>query len=95
MSRLRGKKLNYIGLIREAAEKKIIYSLHALDEMLDEIEMISKDEVRDVIFNGEIIEDYPDDKRGHSCLMFRMSLKNRPIHVVCAPKEEYLARITT
>ncbi len=62
--------------------------------MLDEAEMISKDEVRDVIFNGEIIENYPEDKRGHSCLMFAISSKNRPVHVVCAPKEEYLAIIT-
>lgn len=87
--------MNYIDLIRQAAEKKIIYSLHALDEMLDETEMISKDEVRDVIFSGEIIENYPEDRRGHSCLMFRISRKNRPVHVVCAPKEEYLAIITT
>jgi len=87
--------MDIIDLIKKAAEKKIIYSLHALDEMLDEAEMISKDEVRDVIFNGEIIENYPEDKRGHSCLMFAISRKNRPVHVVCAPKKEYLAIITT
>jgi len=87
--------LNFTGLIRKSAEKKIIYSLHALDEMLDETEMISKDEVRDVIYNGAIIEDYLEDKRGHSCLISGVSRKNRPVHVVCAPKEEYLAIITT
>jgi hypothetical protein len=87
--------LNYIELIRQSAEKKIIYTLHALNEMLEETEMISKDEVRDVIFNGEIIENYPEDKRGHSCLIFWISKKKRPVHVVCAPKEEYLAIITT
>jgi hypothetical protein len=46
------------------------------------------------LFNGEIIEDYPEDKRGHSCLMFGMPNNRRPVHVVCAPKEEYLAIIT-
>jgi hypothetical protein len=56
--------------------------------------MISKDEVRDVIFSGEIIENYPEDKRGHSCLMLGISRKNRPVHVVCAPKEEYPVIIT-
>ena len=86
--------MNYIDLIKQAAEKKIIYSLHALDEMLNEKEMISKDEIKDIIFTGEIIENYPEDKRGHSCLMFAMSRKNRPVHIVCAPKEEYLAIIT-
>jgi hypothetical protein len=80
--------LNYIDLLRKSAEKKIIYSLHALDKMLDETEMISKDEVRDVTFNGKIIENYPKDKRGHSCLMLGVSRKNRPVHVVCAPKEK-------
>ena len=60
-----------------------------------EDELITTDEVRDVIFNGEIIEDSLEDKRGHSCLMFGMPNNRRPVHVVCAPKEEYLAIITT
>ena len=67
--------------------------MHALDEMNAEDEMITTDEVKNVVFSGEMIEDYPEDKRGHSCLMFGMSDK-RPVHVVCAPKEEYLAIIT-
>ena len=77
------------------SEIKIIYTEHALDEMIAEEEMISKDEVRHVIFKGEIIEDYPDDKRGHSCLIFTMTPKMRPVHVVCSPKEDYLGIITT
>jgi hypothetical protein len=32
--------------------------------------------------------------RGHSCLMLGSGLNGRPIHVVCAPKNEYLAVIT-
>ncbi len=86
--------MDFIDEIRQAAEKKIIYTLHALDEMNKEDELITTDEVRDVIFNGEIIEDYPEDKRGHSCLMFETPYGKRPVHVVCAAKEEYLAIIT-
>jgi len=56
--------------------------------------VISKQEVRTVIFEGEIIEDYPEDVRGHSCLLFTFSKMRRPIHLVCAPKEEYLGIIT-
>ena len=56
--------------------------------------MITKQEVRTVIFKGEIIEDYPEDVRGHSCLMFAFSKKGRPIHVMCAPKADYLGIIT-
>ena len=62
--------------------------------MIAEDKMITTAEVRYVVFNGEIIEDYPEDKRGHSCLIFGIPNSRRPVHVVCAPKEEYLAIIT-
>jgi len=54
--------------------------------------MISTKDVRYVIENGEVIEDYPEDARGHSCLM--LGTTDRPIHVVCSPKRDYLAVIT-
>jgi hypothetical protein len=85
---------NILNRVKQSAKKKIIYTLHALDEMNAEDEMITTDQVRQVILNGEIIEDYPEDKRGHSCLMFGMPEKRRPVHVVCAPKDDYLAIIT-
>ncbi|MEW6417931.1 MAG: DUF4258 domain-containing protein [Nitrospirota bacterium] len=84
----------FIDKIRLIAEIKILYTIHALDEMNAENELISRDEVRDVIFKGKIIEDYPEDRRGHSCLMMGFTQKDRHVHVVCAPKEEYLAVIT-
>ena len=56
--------------------------------------MISTLEIRQVIERGEIIENYPEDARGHSCLMLGWGESGRPVHVVCAPKEEYLAIIT-
>ena len=80
--------------IKTAATKRIIYTEHALDEMNREEDLITRDEVREVVEKGKIIEDYPEDKRGHSCLMFRYSGKQRPIHVVCSPKEGYLGIIT-
>ena len=55
-------KMDFIDLIKQAAEKKIIYTFHALDEMNEEDEIITTDEVRYVVLNGEIIEDYPEDK---------------------------------
>ena len=86
--------MDFIGQVKQAAEKKIIYTFHATNEMNAEDEMITTDEINFVIFNGEVIEDYPEDKRGHSCLMFGMPNNKRPVHVVCAPKEDYLAIIT-
>lgn len=51
-------------------------------------------EIHQVITTGEVIEDYPEDARGHSCLLLGFGIEGRPIHVVCAPKEQYLAVIT-
>jgi hypothetical protein len=56
--------------------------------------MISTADVRRVLDEGEIIEDYPEDMRGHSCLILGRGGDGRPIHIVCTPKDEYLAVIT-
>ncbi len=56
--------------------------------------MVSSQEVTQVIFSGEMIEDYPEDKRGHSCLILGHAENKRPLHVVCSPKRDYLAVIT-
>lgn len=85
---------HFLEEIKRAAKKRIVYTEHALDKMNDEEEIISCDEIREVIFKGEIIEDYPEDKRGHSCLMFSCTSKRRPVHIVCSPKEKYLGIIT-
>ena len=80
--------------IRECAKKKILYLPHAVRQMSKPDRMISPIEVRYVIEYGEIIENYPADPRGHSCLLIGFPDKNCPIHIVCAPKDEYLAIIT-
>lgn len=56
--------------------------------------MISTTEVEAVVKTDEVIEDYPEDVRGHSCLMLGFGRDDRAVHVVCAPKDEYLAIIT-
>jgi len=56
--------------------------------------MITTAEVRKILFEGEVIEDYPEDVKGHSCLLLGFGDKGRAIHVVCSPKDEYLAIIT-
>ena len=72
-------------LIRKSADKKILYLSHALSQMNRPDRLIEPLEVRNVIFKGEIIEDYPEDARGHSCLMLGKGIDDRPIHVVCSP----------
>ena len=56
--------------------------------------MVTVQEVRRTVLQGDVIEDYPDDARGHSCLMLGIGDEGRRIHVVCAPKDDYLAVIT-
>lgn len=79
--------------VRQAARKKVLFLPHAIKQMARPAIMISTGEVDRVVAAGEIIEDYPEDARGPSCLMLG-SGEGRPIHVVCSPKDEYLAVIT-
>ena len=86
-------ELSGLAWIRLAAAKRIIYSQHAVDEMLIEDLPVSPEEVRHAILHGELVEEYPEDRRGHSYLLLGKG-SGRIIHVVCAPKDEYLAIIT-
>ncbi len=80
--------------IRISALKKVLFLPHAVRQMNRSERMVSVEEVREVIELGEVIEDYPEDVRGHSCLLVRATSSRRMVHVVCAPKEEYLTVIT-
>jgi len=44
---------------------------------------IKDTDVVTAIANGEIIEDYPEDVRGHSCLVLGYIGPGRPVHAVC------------
>lgn len=81
-------------LIRDRASQRLLFLPHAVRQMSRSDRMISTAEARKAIEAGEIIEDYPEDARGHSCLMLGLGNDRRPIHIVCAPKDEYLAVIT-
>jgi len=85
---------NTIQLVRESAEKKLLFLPHAIQQMSRPDRMISTSDVHRVIKNGDLIEDYPDDTRGHSYLILGYGDGERAIHVVCSPKEDYLAIIT-
>lgn len=86
--------MDIIECVRRSATKKLLVLPHAAKQMLRPDRMITMEEVRRVAEQGEIIEDYPDDVRGHSCLLLGYGNKTRPIHVVCSPKDDYLAIIT-
>ena len=81
--------------VRVAAGTAVLFTRHAVLQTLRPDRMVSTQEVRDVVERGEVIEDYPEDARGHSCLMLGRGTGGRPVHVVCSPKDDYLAIITT
>ena len=84
----------FLNLVREKARERILFLPHATRQMMHPDRMISTNDVRKVIFQGKIIEDYPDDVRGHTCLILGYGDNQRVLHVVCAPKDKYLAIIT-
>lgn len=79
--------------VRAAAAKRVLFLPHAIKSMARPTPMISPAEVEAVLLSGDMIEDYPADARGHSCLMLGTP-EGRSVHVVCSPKPEYLAVIT-
>lgn len=56
-------------------------SLHADNERLaEEIGII---ELEELLVSSKILEDYPDDPRGESCLVVGFTPDGKPVHVVC------------
>jgi hypothetical protein len=80
--------------VRQAAQKRLLFLPHAIRQMSRPQRMITSEEVEVVATQGEVIEDYPSDPRGHSCLLLGPGEADRAMHVVCSPKDEYLAIIT-
>lgn len=81
--------------VRAAAAKRLLFLPHTIRQMSRPDRMITTKDVENAIMTGEIIEDYPDDSKGHSCLILGAGLDLRSIHLVCALQDEYLAVITT
>jgi len=74
--------------------ERLVFRVHAIQRMYQR--SITELEVRYVIANGEIIEDYPDDSPYPSRLLLGWH-DNRPLHVVVADnldEKEYIV-VTT
>ena len=55
-----------------------VYTKHAVDRAIERD--IWAYEVEEAIVNGEVIEDYPSDKYGPSCLILGWE-RERPLHI--------------
>lgn len=74
-----------MNLIEEIRQKfrtsQYEYSLHAVDQSIRR--RITRREVEEAVASGEVIEDYPSDKYGPSCLILGSTAAGRHLHVQC------------
>ncbi|HAK47015.1 MAG TPA: hypothetical protein DCO79_14005 [Spirochaeta sp.] len=70
------------------------FSKHAVDQSI--IRDISVKELEQALSNkNELVEDYPDDKYGPSCLVLGFTDNGRPLHIQCSYPERPLIKIIT
>lgn len=69
------------------------FSQHAVDQSI--LRHVAVQEIREATANGEIIEDYPRDKYGPSCLVFGRTLSGRPLHFQCSYPARPILKIIT
>ncbi|CAB1062755.1 hypothetical protein D1BOALGB6SA_7537 [Olavius sp. associated proteobacterium Delta 1] len=55
------ESIDIVTCVRQSAAKRILFLAHAVRQMAQPDRMISTTDVRAVIANGEVIEDYLDD----------------------------------
>ena len=84
-----------MGMIKSEIDSRLEslkHTLHALKE--EDVENITAEQVEMGLKAGfEVVEEYPDDPRGGSCLVL-FSIDKKPFHAVCAPHEDALIIIT-
>jgi hypothetical protein len=72
--------MNLEDIKRLLVEGSYEFSFHAQQQRLEE--NLDTKEIEDaIVHNGEILEDYPDDPRGNSCLILGFTT-TRPVHAV-------------
>jgi len=80
-------------LRQKIARGEMEYSLHAVRQLV--VRNITPAEVAQTILAGEVIEDYPDDKYGPSCLVFGRTSSGRALHVQCSHPSRPLVKVIT
>ena len=73
--------------------KEFQIAAHAEQER--EAESILLSDLIDSVAHGELLEDYPEDRRGHSCLVLGFSKSGQAIHSVWTILRDGRARLIT
>ena len=86
-----------MALIEEIRQKietdQFEFSKHAVDQSI--IRRISVQQAREIFGDAEVIEDYPEDKYGPSCLILERTRAGRPLHIQCSYPSRSLIKIIT
>ena len=69
------------------------FTRHALDRTI--LRRIHVSEIREAIDTGQIIEDYPEDKYGPSCLILGCTQAGRPLHLQLTYPLQSLIKLIT
>jgi hypothetical protein len=64
---------------------------HAIEEAEKDLLLLL--DVKEAVLSGELIEDYPEDRRGHSCLILGY-FEGRAVHAVCGMRSQKAIVIT-
>lgn len=81
------------GIQAKVAAGEFEFSRHAVDQTLRR--HIAVQEIREAVAVSEMIEDYPDDKYGPSCLLLGFTQSGRPLHLQCSYPARPLVKIIT
>ena len=81
------------GIREKIASGRFEFSQHATDQTI--LRAIAVQEVRDAIATCELVEDYPDDKYGPSCLLLGFTASNRPLHIHYSYPSRHVIKVIT
>jgi hypothetical protein len=76
----------------QAAVENIRITQHAQQEMVEEDVTLA--EVLQAIATAQILENYPEHRRGACCLLNGLTHKGRALHIVCTAAQPVLIIIT-
>jgi hypothetical protein len=83
-----------VAIVKKIRNRQYEFSKHAVDQTI--LRNISVSEVEQAMSdNAVIIEDYPNDKYGPSCLILGYTKKGRPLHIQCSYSSRWLIKIIT
>jgi len=87
-----------MGMLEEVSDKIVRrqyeFSRHALDQSINRD--ISVEEIEEAVLNrSQVIEDYPEDKYGSSCLILGFTNAGRPLHFQCSYPSRPIIKIIT